>query len=82
MRFYEIPSPLPEMLVYRANSYPYQFVIVCELRMGKGYEWTGYTATYLKTISNKNQSIRIDGIWNNLPDAIEACENKLKELKS
>lgn len=83
MNFKELPCPIPDMVIFRATHYPYQFVIVCETRMGEKHkDWTGYTATYRNVLSKKLNSTRIEGIWNNKDDAIQACKNQLIKLKN
>lgn len=82
MNFNQLKSPISDFKIFGAFSYPWRFVITCETRMGEKYKnWTGYTATYQSSISNKPKTNRIEGRWNNFEDAKIACENKLQELK-
>jgi hypothetical protein len=80
--FIELLCPIPDFKIYGAHTHNWNFVITCEMRMGKNYEkWTGYTASYRSNLGHKHLTKRIDGIWNNFDDVKKACEDKLRQLK-
>lgn len=85
MRFEPIPSPLPGMRMWGATVGQFHFVITHEdgatLKPEDRAAWVGYTASYKSYENRHAPAVRIDGLWQSLTAAEQACRDAWRQLK-
>ena len=85
MIFEPLPSVVPGMRYWGAVMGRFHFVITHEdgsnLKPEDRSEWVGFTASYKSYENRMAPAVRIDGRWQSLTAAMQACVDAYCQLK-